>query len=129
MPNLTLNMGNNSVHSISAFDVRLYRLCPPLPANRVYSPTAHPRACRHSVSSLAVKVCLKSLFLFLREGIIGWLDVELSIVGYSGSTQVASLLEAFESMNITATLPGLNSSLLSTGALESKPHYSSFPSH
>ena len=47
-------------------------------------------------------------------------DVELNIVGYSESTQVASLLEAFESVNITATLPGLNSSLLSTGSLESE---------
>ncbi|KAG2037616.1 hypothetical protein BDR03DRAFT_1010660 [Suillus americanus] len=45
---------------------------------------------------------------------VGSQDVELNIVGYSGRTQVASLLEAFESMNITATLPGLNSSLLST---------------
>jgi hypothetical protein len=50
-------------------------------------------------------------------------DVELNIVGYSGSTQVASLLEAFESMNITTTLPGLNSSLLSGGSLESKSGY------
>jgi len=51
-------------------------------------------------------------------------DVELNIVGYSGSTQVPSLLEAFESMNITVTLPGLNSSLLSTGSLESELCYS-----
>lgn len=47
-------------------------------------------------------------------------DVELAIVGFSGSTQVASLLPAFESLNITATLPGLNSSLLSSGSLESR---------
>jgi hypothetical protein len=94
MPNLTLNMGNNSVHSTSAFDVRLYCLCPPLPANYVYSPTAHPRDCKCSVSLLAVKVCLKSLCS--RAGMIELLDVELSIVGYSGSPQVVSLVEAFE---------------------------------
>lgn len=51
-------------------------------------------------------------------------DVKLNIVGYSGSTQVPSLLEAFESMNITVMLPGLNSSLLSTGSLESESCYS-----
>ncbi|KAG2368054.1 hypothetical protein BDR07DRAFT_1391769 [Suillus spraguei] len=84
MPNLTLNMGNNSVRSTSAFDVCVE----PLPS---------------------------------REGIIRSPDVELNIVGYSGSTQVASLLEAFESMSITTTLPGLNSSLLSTGSLEILP--------
>ncbi|KAG2131418.1 uncharacterized protein EDB93DRAFT_1255529 [Suillus bovinus] len=86
MPNLTLNMGNNSVHSTSAFD-----------------PNNSPEG-------------LKTLSQF-----VGGQDVELNIVGYSGSTQVASLLQAFESMNITATLPGLNSSLLSTGFLEILP--------
>ncbi|KAG2752775.1 hypothetical protein P692DRAFT_20871091 [Suillus brevipes Sb2] len=57
---------------------------------------------------------------------VGGQDVELSIVGYSGSPQVISLLEAFESMNITAMLPGLNSSFLLTGVLESDriPHQS-----
>ncbi|KAG2032054.1 hypothetical protein BDR03DRAFT_1015605 [Suillus americanus] len=83
MPNLTMSMGNNSVHSTSAFD-----------------PNSSPEG-------------LQTLSQF-----VGGQDMELNIVGYSGSTQVASLLEAFESMNITATLPGLNSSLLSTGSLE-----------
>ncbi|KAG2078952.1 hypothetical protein BDR04DRAFT_1124058 [Suillus decipiens] len=86
MPNLTLSMGNNSVHSTSAFN-----------------PNNSPEG-------------LQTLSQF-----VGGQDVELNIVGYSGSTQVASLLEAFESMNITATLPGLNSSLLSTGSLEILP--------
>ncbi|KAG1896026.1 uncharacterized protein F5891DRAFT_1165745 [Suillus fuscotomentosus] len=86
MPNLTLSMGNNSVHLTSAFD-----------------PNNSPEG-------------LQTLSQF-----VGGQDVELNIVGYSGSTQVASLLEAFESMNITATLPGLNSSLLSMGSLEILP--------
>ncbi|KAG1812612.1 uncharacterized protein BJ212DRAFT_460083 [Suillus subaureus] len=86
MPNLTMSMGNNSVHSTSAFD-----------------PNNSPEG-------------LQTLSQF-----VGGQDVELNIVGYSGSTQVASLLEAFESMNITVTLPGLNSSLLSTGSLEILP--------
>ncbi|KAH7888371.1 hypothetical protein F5I97DRAFT_2002257 [Phlebopus sp. FC_14] len=52
---------------------------------------------------------------------VGGTDVELAIVGYSGSTQVDSLLPAFESLNLSVTLPGLNSSLLSSGALEILP--------
>ncbi|KIJ67573.1 hypothetical protein HYDPIDRAFT_180379 [Hydnomerulius pinastri MD-312] len=52
---------------------------------------------------------------------VGGTDVELAIVGYSGSTQVPSLLQAFETLDITATLPGLKSSLLSSGALEILP--------
>ncbi|KAF9245017.1 hypothetical protein BU15DRAFT_85819 [Melanogaster broomeanus] len=51
---------------------------------------------------------------------VGGTDVELAIAGFSGSTQVESLLSAFESLNITTTLPGLNTSLLSSGSLESK---------
>ncbi|KAF8557967.1 hypothetical protein OG21DRAFT_1504634 [Imleria badia] len=49
---------------------------------------------------------------------VGGIDVELAIAGFSGSTQVDSLLPAFETLNITATLPGLKSSLLSSGSLE-----------
>ncbi|KAI6135778.1 hypothetical protein EV401DRAFT_1898270 [Pisolithus croceorrhizus] len=49
---------------------------------------------------------------------VGGTDVELAITGYGNSTQVDSLLPAFESVNITTTLPGLNSNLLSSGALE-----------
>jgi hypothetical protein len=45
-------------------------------------------------------------------------DVALNIAGYSGSTQVASLLQAFESLNISVTLPGLKTNLLSTAAFE-----------
>ncbi|KAF5389363.1 hypothetical protein D9757_004389 [Collybiopsis confluens] len=49
---------------------------------------------------------------------VGKQDVELSIGGYSGSTQIASLLQAFEALNIGATLPGLTSDLLNTASLE-----------
>ncbi|KAL4074292.1 hypothetical protein J3A83DRAFT_4234939 [Scleroderma citrinum] len=49
---------------------------------------------------------------------VGGKDVEISITGYQSSTQVDSLVPAFESLNITTILPGLNSSLLSGGALE-----------
>ena len=38
---------------------------------------------------------------------VGGSDVEVAIAGYSQSTEVTSLLEAFKSLNITATLPAL----------------------
>lgn len=40
------------------------------------------------------------------------------ISGYDGSTNVASLLQAIESLGINATLPGLNTSLLQSASLE-----------
>jgi hypothetical protein len=48
---------------------------------------------------------------------IGGKDVSLNIAGYSQSTNVASLLQAFETLNISVVLPGLKSSLLSYAAL------------
>jgi hypothetical protein len=49
---------------------------------------------------------------------VGGKDVNLNIAGYSQSTNVASLLQAFETLNISVVLPGLNTSLLSSAALE-----------
>jgi hypothetical protein len=49
---------------------------------------------------------------------VGGKDVNLSIAGYAQSTNVASLLQAFETLNISVVLPGLNSSLLSSAALQ-----------
>ncbi|KIJ47323.1 hypothetical protein M422DRAFT_164299, partial [Sphaerobolus stellatus SS14] len=49
---------------------------------------------------------------------IGGKDVAITIAGFDGSTQVASLLDAFKTLNIDATLPALNSSLLETASLQ-----------
>ncbi|KIJ38952.1 hypothetical protein M422DRAFT_258368 [Sphaerobolus stellatus SS14] len=49
---------------------------------------------------------------------IGGKDVPITIAGFDGSTQVASLLDAFKTLNIDATLPALNSSLLETASLQ-----------
>jgi hypothetical protein len=49
---------------------------------------------------------------------VGGKDVNLDIAGYDQSTNVASLLQAFETLNISVVLPGLNASLLSSAALE-----------
>ncbi|KAF8508848.1 hypothetical protein JB92DRAFT_2832212 [Gautieria morchelliformis] len=46
-------------------------------------------------------------------------DVLLQIVGFNGSTAVPSLLQAFESLSISATLHALNSTLLQSAALKS----------
>lgn len=51
---------------------------------------------------------------------VGGKDVDLSIAGYSQSTEVVSLLQAFETLNISVVLPGLNASLLSSAALIGK---------
>ncbi|KAF5386260.1 hypothetical protein D9615_002421 [Tricholomella constricta] len=49
---------------------------------------------------------------------VGKKDVQLQIAGYDGSTKVASLAEAFKTLNIDVTLPGLKTSLLDTAALK-----------
>lgn len=48
-------------------------------------------------------------------------DVALSIAGYDGSTEVASLLEAFKTLDIPVTLPALSSRLLDSAALTVLP--------
>ncbi|RDX40651.1 hypothetical protein OH76DRAFT_1365915 [Lentinus brumalis] len=52
---------------------------------------------------------------------VGGTDVEVVIAGYSKSTEVSSLLSAFESLNITATLPALKSQLLNSASLKVLP--------
>ena len=42
----------------------------------------------------------------------------LVIAGFSGSTNIASLVEAFGTLNVSVTLPGSNTSLISAGQLE-----------
>jgi len=49
-----------------------------------------------------------------------FVDVELTIAGFDGSTQIASLLQAFESLSLNVTLPALKTNLLSSAALESE---------
>ncbi|KAI0049858.1 hypothetical protein FA95DRAFT_1604022 [Auriscalpium vulgare] len=52
---------------------------------------------------------------------VGKKDVELTIAGYDGSTNVTSLLQAFKTLALGVTLPGLTTSLLSTAALTVLP--------
>ncbi|KAL5507074.1 hypothetical protein ACEPAH_6530 [Sanghuangporus vaninii] len=49
---------------------------------------------------------------------VGGQDVGLQIGGYDGSTRIASLAQAFGALSLGATLPGLQSSLLSSSALQ-----------
>ena len=51
---------------------------------------------------------------------MSFIDVPISIVGATYSTKVDSLLPAFESIDIGATLPGLKTQLLDSGSLEGK---------
>ena len=55
------------------------------------------------------------------DDFVGGSDVEVVISGFSQSTAVSSLLEAFESLNITATLPALKANLLNSASLEVLP--------
>lgn len=48
-------------------------------------------------------------------------DTTISIKGYDGSTDIESLLPAFKSMNIQATLPGLQTKLLKSAKLTVLP--------
>ncbi|KAF9529294.1 hypothetical protein CPB83DRAFT_790385 [Crepidotus variabilis] len=86
MPNLTLNMGNNTVKATSNFE-----------ANN--SPQGQQTL----------------------DDFVGKKDVQLSISGYDGSTQVASLVEAFKALSLDVTLPALKSDLLNSAALKILP--------
>ncbi|KAK0485666.1 hypothetical protein IW261DRAFT_1451420 [Armillaria novae-zelandiae] len=83
MPNLTLNMGDNTVVAQSTF------------------------AANDSAQGLQTL-----------DDFVGRKDVQLSIVGYDGSTEIASLSEAFKTLDIGVILPGLNTTLLDQAALE-----------
>ncbi|THV03542.1 hypothetical protein K435DRAFT_962414 [Dendrothele bispora CBS 962.96] len=52
---------------------------------------------------------------------VGKKDVQLSIAGFDGSTEIASLVSAFETLNIDVTLPSLKTNLLDTAALTVLP--------
>ncbi|KII92866.1 hypothetical protein PLICRDRAFT_102438 [Plicaturopsis crispa FD-325 SS-3] len=49
---------------------------------------------------------------------VGQRDVEVGIAGYEKSTNITSLLHAFQTLNISAILPGLKQSLLDSTALK-----------
>lgn len=49
---------------------------------------------------------------------VGGKDTALTIKGFTGSTNISSLSQAFESLSIDVTLPGLTTQLLSSASLE-----------
>ncbi|KAF8972948.1 hypothetical protein BDZ97DRAFT_1691577 [Flammula alnicola] len=82
LPNLTLNMGNNTINATSSF------------------------AANNSPEGTQTL-----------NDFISHTDVQLSISGFDGSTQVVSLLPAFESLSLDVLLPALKTNLLNTAAL------------
>ncbi|KAH9038716.1 hypothetical protein EDB85DRAFT_2072661 [Lactarius pseudohatsudake] len=52
---------------------------------------------------------------------VGKKDSVVTIAGYHGSTKISSLLQAFETINLNVTLPGLKTNLLSSAALTVLP--------
>ncbi|OBZ73242.1 hypothetical protein A0H81_06855 [Grifola frondosa] len=83
LPNLTLQLGNNSIAAIGNF-----------------TPNMTPEG-------------LKTLSDF-----VGGSNVQVQIAGYGNSTEVISLLEAFETLDLNVVLPGLATKLLSSASLE-----------
>lgn len=86
LPNLVLNMGNNSVPATAAF---------------------RPNDNAPGGQTL--------------NDFVSGTNVVLNIAGFNNSTQIAPLLLAFESLNITATLPALQTSLVKSASLEVLP--------
>ncbi|KDR75403.1 hypothetical protein GALMADRAFT_553913 [Galerina marginata CBS 339.88] len=86
LPNLTLNMGNNTINATSSF------------------------AANNSPQGT------QTLNDFISKK-----DVQLTIAGFDGSTKIASLAQAFESLALEVTLPGLKTNLLGSAALEILP--------
>ncbi|GJJ06156.1 hypothetical protein Clacol_000345 [Clathrus columnatus] len=82
IPNLVLNMGNNTLPATAAF---------------------RPNNNQPGQQTL--------------NDFVGGTDVVLSISGFNNSTNIPSLLSAFESLNISTTLPALKTSLLKTASL------------
>lgn len=82
LPNLHLQMGNNSLLATSSFQ-----------------PNNSPQG-------------LQTLNDF-----VGKKDVQLTIIGFNGSTEMASLVAAFKTLSIDVTLPGLSTNLLESAAL------------
>ncbi len=110
---MTLEKGNNSLSAQGNFTVRPRSDCR-FPCGRVLrkwvclQPNGSPEG-------------LQTLNEF-----VGGTDVEVVIAGYSQSTEVISLLEAFKSLNINATLPALDAKLLNSASLQGSSPYS-FP--
>ncbi|KAI0268735.1 hypothetical protein BC834DRAFT_651204 [Gloeopeniophorella convolvens] len=86
LPNLTLDIGQNSVA-----------------AQGTFSPNNSPEGQQ------------------VLDNFVGKKDSILNIVGYSGGTKIASLVQAVQTLNLTATLPGLKNDLISTAALTVLP--------
>ena len=80
-------------------------------ARLLSSQTTLLRANRPSTTLLAKQASGLTFQIDISEAQMFIIDVALYIASYNGSTQVASLLQAFESFNIAVTLPGLKTGL------------------
>ena len=126
LPNLTLLMGNNTLSASSQFEVYPYIVwTSPFKSSLPYRQTTARRAPKPSTTLSAKQVRLLCLRMIYQLHSLST-DVALNIAGYSGSTEIASLLQAFESLNISVTLPGLKTNLLGTAAVEGKRSFSAY---
>ncbi|TFY72142.1 hypothetical protein EVG20_g865 [Dentipellis fragilis] len=104
MPNLTLNMGKNT------------------PAVQgTFNPNNNDQGKQTLNNFIGKKGRLVAPVRKKHWAYILLLDVEVMIAGYGESSNVASLLAAFETLNISANLPALTSNLLAFASLEVLP--------
>jgi hypothetical protein len=114
MPNLTLLVGNNSVAAHTSFSVRPPSLAlRPLPISP-HSPIIVLRVEKFWTILLGRRV---SDFSRINTTVDLSTDSLVTIAGYNESTKIAPLLQAFETINLNVTLPGLKTDLLSSAAL------------
>ena len=105
LSNLNLNMGNNTFTATSDFQVS------PQLANQfmMWSLICCPSQPNASPPGLQTL-----------NNFVAGRDTDINISGYDGSTEVDSLTQAFNTLNLSVTLPGLKSKLLQGASLEGK---------
>jgi len=130
MPNLTLKMGDNNVTASSNFEVRLAMISFLAFLIEIFRRTIAHKGFKLSTTLLARRVSDK-LMVHDERLAEHTTDVQLTISGYDGSTEILSLAQAFKSLDLDVVLPGLKTNLLKTAALTSKLKRLSFytPSH
>ena len=118
MPNLTLLIGENSVAAHTTFSVRLPSLAIPTTQSTL-QPNSSPEG-QEVLDNFVGKNGEYGLKNLCSTVVDIWADSSVTIAGYSESTKIAPLLQAFETINLNVTLPGLKTNLLSNAALTGK---------
>ncbi|PPQ89568.1 hypothetical protein CVT25_012240 [Psilocybe cyanescens] len=101
LPNLTLDSGNNTINTTSNFE-----------ANN------SPQGLQTLNDFISKKGMQCFTYEFIKSSISHPSDVQITIAGFDGSTEVPSLADAFKSLSLDVVLPGLKTNLLNSAALK-----------